>query len=147
MEHDDNTDEYWTETYRTLRSQLEWDEVNFETEMRQQMEKSHAHKDFYGAALAARQSAKADGILPILDFDGTTKLTGYQGVKAACMAREDIETVTAVQLSVLQRLDRIHLFQVTSLEASTATLALLGKIYRLAWIIVGLLVYLAYRLS
>lgn len=134
----------FSDKYRLEVMKSEWE---FESKMDQLMEQSPAHKDYYGAVLESRKSAKNDELLPDLNSRFKVEYTARQGIKAACLASEGVDTISRVQLSTLKRLDRIQLFQHSSVEASTMALALLGQLRRLAWGAIGLLLYIAYRVS
>jgi hypothetical protein len=88
--------------------------------------KGAVNRDFYGAALFALRSARQDEILPAIGEYGESKYTVQQGLKAACHARQDVTAILAIQMSLLQRLQGLRV---------------------LAWVCMGFLAYIAYRVS
>jgi len=56
---------------------------------------------------------------------GEFKYSVQQGLKAACFAREDAASILLIQPAILRRLDALK---------------------RLAWVAIGLIAYIAYRL-
>lgn len=132
------------DTFRLKTLEGEW---AFESKMTELMEKSPAYKDYYGAALEAKKSAKQDELLPELNSRLEVEYTVRQGIRAACLAREDVETVARVQLSILERLDRIQLYQAHAMEKLDLKLERQRVASRFAWICTGLLIYIAWRLS
>lgn len=134
----------FSDKFRLEQMQEEW---AFQAKMHELMDKSPAYKDYYSAALESRKSATSDEMRPDLNAKFEVGYTARQGIKAACLTREDVDTIARVQLSVLERLDRIQAFQYSNVEGTATALILLYKIRRLAWVAVGLLVYISYRLS
>jgi hypothetical protein len=137
----------WENTYAYGLSKLRAEEADFESEMLQRMEESPARKEFYGAALEARRSAKKHGIRPYIDDHGARQLSVRQGIKAACLSREDIDTVTRTQLSLLERLDRLHVLERTTLEATSVLLKATARNRTLLWTVIWLLVYIAIKVT
>jgi hypothetical protein len=101
-------------------------EISSSRQLEQAQKRSSADRDFYGAGLSAKRSAKNDDLHPTRDQDGELKYTIQQGLKAACYAREDVSATLQIQLPILQRLDQIK---------------------SLLWVCLGLLAYLAYKVS
>jgi hypothetical protein len=85
-----------------------------------------ADRDFAVACKLARDSAKNDGLFGVRDEWGEFHYTDHQGFKAACLGREDAAAALGALLAVLHRLDSHR---------------------RLLWVAIGLLAYIAYRLS
>lgn len=85
-----------------------------------------ARRDWLSAAQIARQSVRQNGLLPDCDESGSYRYTVRQGLKAACQAREDIVATLMLQLDILKRLDRNYI---------------------LLWVVIALLLYVAYRVS
>ena len=139
--------QWWQKTYGYARSKLQSEELDFELDMQRRKEESPAHKDFYDAVLASRKSANVDGIRAVLDDDGVLRLSARQGIAAACSGREDIGTVMRLQLALLQRLDRLHLLERTTLECLPVLLQIGTRNRTLLWVIIWLLAYIAYRVS
>lgn len=111
------------------------------------MEKSPAYKDYYGAALEARKSIIADGLIPELSEKYEVEYSLDQGIKAACLAREDSEASNRVQLRLLERLDHIYSFQLAMIERVNLTINKQQTATRLAWVCTALLAYIAIQLS
>ena len=109
-----------------------WKEVDdendrfFERQMEQAKAKNSADRDYFGAAQVAKRGSKADDLMPYRDEHGEFRYTVQQGLKASCHAREDVCAILVIQQSVLARLDRNR---------------------NLLWVAIGLLLYLAVRLS
>lgn len=78
------------------------------------------------AVLAAKQSAKEDGLLPIRDEFGEWKYSADQGAMASCFARED-----AAATLILQKTQLEHLHVIKAL----------------LWGCIGVLGYIAYKVS
>ena len=87
---------------------------------------SAADRAFYEAARQAKEGVKTYGLLPAEVAPGEFKYSVQQGLKAACFAREDAASILLIQPAILRRLDALK---------------------RLAWVAIGLLAYIAYRLS
>lgn len=85
-----------------------------------------ARRDWLSAAQIARQSIRENGLLPDRDESGIHRYTVRQGLKAACLAREDVVATLILQLDILKRLDRNYI---------------------LLWVVITLLLYVAYRVS
>lgn len=81
-------------------------QIRFREQMDQARKQGSAERDFYGAAISARNSVEADNLLPRRDEFGDLHYTVRQGLMAACLAREDVATTAQVQLAILKRLDR-----------------------------------------
>jgi len=81
------------------------------------------------ASKSARQSLKANGLWPSLNEDGMPVYTSEQGAKAACLAREDAAITLILQKT---QLDYLHN---------------LSGVKGLLWVCIGLLAYIAYKLS
>jgi hypothetical protein len=109
-----------------------WQQIDEESEKRleQQLEhakkKSNASRDFFEAAISARRSIKQDDLLPTRTEFGGQRYTASQGIKAACLAREDSAITLTIQKSILHRLDSMK---------------------TMLWICTALLAYIAIRLS
>ena len=82
--------------------------------------------EFYSAVLAAYQTSKEEQLLPARNSEGELFWTTAQGVKAACYARQDASATLLLQLNQLSWLKSLRY---------------------LAWIIIALLVYIAYQLT
>lgn len=67
----------------------------------------NAERDFFESALEARESIRTNCLLPGWNEDGHEEYHPQQAYRAACHGREDVVTITNVQLRVLQRLDRL----------------------------------------
>jgi hypothetical protein len=109
-----------------------WEQIDKENEefcerqLQQAKKKSPADRDFFEAALSARQSMKQDDLFPHRDENGELRYTVRQGLKAACSAREDAAVTATIQRSILVRLDGIK---------------------TLLWLCAAMLVYIAIRVS
>ena len=112
--------------------EYDWNQIDednqraFEKQMQEAQKGSAANKDFFGAALTARRSARENEILPHRDESGEYRYTVQQGLKAACHAREDITATLMIQLVILKRLDYLR---------------------SLHWVCIALLAYIAYTVS
>lgn len=112
--------------------EIDWKSIDDENDLRfeRQMEKAKtkngASRDFFGAAQMAKRGSKQDDLMPYRDENGELRYTVEQGLKAACHAREEVCAILILQQSVLVRLDRNR---------------------NLLWAAIGLLLYLAFRLS
>ncbi len=78
------------------------------------------------AALTAYLSGSVEGLDPMPNEDGEWIYRTQQGLKAACWAREDAAATFNVQLAVLRRLEGLRW---------------------LAWTGLGLLAYIAFRMT
>lgn len=94
-----------------------------------QIKKGGVGADFAEAARFAKNGARENGLFPDLDDHGNDVYTPEQGAKAACYAREDVAAVLALQRT---QLDHLHA---------------LSGVKGLLWVCVGLLAYIAYKLS
>jgi hypothetical protein len=109
-----------------------WKEIDKESEefwekqMQEAKKRSSADRDFFEAALSARQSVKDDNLIPFYNGQGIKRYSTQQGLKAACYAREDVAAIAIIQRSILKRLDSIK---------------------DLIWICAALLAYIAFRVS
>jgi hypothetical protein len=104
----------------------EENEKFFEWQVEQAKKSSPADRDFFTAGQKARHSVKENGLLPARNEDGEFEYIAQQGFKAACHAREDVVAILHIQRAVLSRLDRNR---------------------GLLWIVILLLIYIAYRLT
>lgn len=93
------------------------------------IKKGGAWADLSNASLSARNSVKECGLWPTLDDDGQDVYTPEQGAKAACHARED-----AAATLILQKTQLEHLHSLSGVKV-------------LLWVCIGLLAYIAYKLS
>ena len=100
----------------------------FEQLMAQQIKKGGAAAEMGRAAMRARNGSRADGLLATFNGEGETGYgyTPAQVAKAACHAREDV-----AMLVFLQEVQLKHLH----------------KLSGLLWVCIGLLAYIAYKLS
>lgn len=109
-----------------------WKEIDAETDshFQKQMEegkrRSSADHDFFDAAQRARAQVTSDELLPARTETGELKYRVSQGLKAACHTREDVIALTYIQRSQLVRLSRIQ---------------------TLLYACVGLLLYIAFRVT
>lgn len=87
---------------------------------------SSADREFFEAGLAARRSVKEDGLMARRTENGDLRYSVQQGLRAACFAREDVAGSLILQRAILHRLDGLR---------------------KLAWLALGVLVYIAYRVS
>jgi hypothetical protein len=94
--------------------------------MVQQIKKGGVDADMGRAAMFAKNGSRADGLLPTATGEGLDGYTPEQVAKAACHAREDV-----AMLVFLQRVQLKHLHKISSL----------------LWVCIGLLSYIAYKLS
>jgi hypothetical protein len=101
-------------------------EQQFEKDMDAAKKRNAADRDFFGAAQLARRSTKLDELLPIRNEYGDFEYTQQQAFKAACHGREDAAATLQLQRALLVRLDRNR---------------------TLLWLAIGLLAFIAYRLS
>ncbi len=101
-------------------------EALFTKQMEDGMKAGAAERAFFGAGLAAHQSAVADGLMPNRNGEGDLVYSQQQGLKAACHAREDAAAILNIQLPTLKLLHQVKL---------------------LLWGCLALLVYVAYRVS
>lgn len=101
-------------------------EAMFVKRMEEGMKAGAAEQAFFGAGLAAHQSAAADGLMPSRDEEGDLVYSPQQGVKAACHAREDAAAILNIQLPALKLLHQVKL---------------------LLWGCLAVLAYIAYRVS
>lgn len=93
------------------------------------MKQGGAWAELAMASRSARNSIKENGLSPSLDDDGQYVYTQSQGDKAACHARED-----AAATLILQKMQLDHLHRLSGVNG-------------LLWICIGLLAYIAYKLS
>jgi hypothetical protein len=118
---------------------MQWEKVDADLERHRKelhefaLKASAASRDVALAAEMARSSAIDNGLFPVRDENGEFVYTAQQGLKAACLAREDAAATLIVQQSVLTRLDSI--------------LAGLRTIRSLVYVCVAVLAYVAYRVS
>lgn len=109
---------------------VDWQKQRDETEawhiksMEKAMKGGSAAFDFYGAGLKSRASVKDLGLWPGFDEDGNEKYTVRQGIKAACVAKEDVGGILIIQLALLKRLDLIS---------------------SMLMVVIGLLAFIAYK--
>ena len=89
---------------QALRSE---NEARFFEQMQDAQKRNAAARDYYGAVMFSKRSAKQDDLLPYRYKDGEFTYTAQQGVKAAVHAREEVCTILQLQLPILQRLDSI----------------------------------------
>ena len=94
-----------------------------------ELKKGGAGAEFAEAARFAKNGAREDGLFPDLDDHGHEVYTPEQGAKAACYAREEVAAVLVLQKT---QLDHLHN---------------LSGVKGLLWVCVGLLAYIAYKLS
>lgn len=112
--------------------QTDWNKTDeeadglFHRQMEEAKKASAADRDFFSAAQAARLSVTDDDLLPRRDQYGEPRYTAKQAMRAACHTREDVIALVRVEHAVLRRLDRIK---------------------ALLWVAVGLLIYIAYKLT
>ena len=81
------------------------------------------------AAFSARQNLRESDLFPNLNEVGEWVYSPEQGIKAACHARED-----AASTLILQKTQLDHLHRLSGVKA-------------LLWVCIGLLTYIAYKLS
>ena len=74
----------------------------------------------------ARQGLVGNELIAAAVIDGRAEHSLQQGIRAACLAREDSAATLILLPSIFRRLDRNH---------------------RLIWVAIGLLAYIAYRVS
>lgn len=67
---------------------------------------SEADYTFFSAAQQARQSMLRNNLIPFRMEFGTLDYSEYQARTATVHAREDIVSITIIQLALLKRLDR-----------------------------------------
>lgn len=109
-----------------IQNQIDRDNEDYcNQQMEEAKKKSAADRDFFEAALSARQSMKQDDLFPSRNENGELRYTVQQGLKAACYAREDIAVTTTIQRSILIRLDIIK---------------------SLLWVCAAILLYIAIRI-
>jgi hypothetical protein len=154
MSEDPSTNAFWFSLNASVVDKIAADHLVFEEKLRALMEKDSAHSDFYGAVLSARNSAKRDEDPETLGEDFEYKFTPNQVIQTTRLAREDIEAVKIIQLSTLKRLDRIHQFNVAGIQRLDNVVARLDNLatsarrnHRFTWVAMGLLLYIAIRLS
>lgn len=83
-------------------------EAHAEKQLEQTASKNSVNRDFYGAVLAAKRSARHDGFYPESDEYGELHYTESQGIKAACHTREDVTAILIIQQSLLRRLETLY---------------------------------------
>lgn len=138
---------FWDEMRDRALKQLKDDEEGFDAEMLSLMQGSAAAKEFYGAKLAARRAALLEEIMPTLHSDFSLTSTARQGIKAACLAREDGAAVLQIQMDILNRLDRIRAVEAEFDQALTMVLADVRWLKRIACAILVVLFAIAVRLA
>lgn len=87
---------------------------------------SAAQRDFARAGLAAYQGMIQDGLVPQRSEYMEIRYTPKQGLIAAVHGRQDSAAILLIQNSILHRLDALR---------------------QLAWVAVGLLIYIAIRVT
>jgi hypothetical protein len=93
------------------RPQADIEAAEFEdNQMTALAKRSRAGAEFVTAIRLARTARTDAGLDCDYDDNGGAKFTVQQGLKAACHAREDAAASLIIQLSVLQRLDRLNTF-------------------------------------
>ena len=70
--------------------------------------KQSVDKDFYGAAETVKRLTEQEGLFPSVNEDGEERYRVQQGLKAACLAREDAAAALVVQYAVLRRLHELR---------------------------------------
>jgi hypothetical protein len=85
-----------------------------------------AERDFAKALLAAHQGMVQDGLVPERTQEMETRYTTQQGLMAAAHGRQDAAATLLIQYAVLHRLDSLR---------------------QLAWVAIGLLTYIAIRVT
>ncbi len=83
-------------------------------------------QDVTEAGSYAKGQAEHEGLLPFENEYGGQRYTAQQGIKAACLTREDVIAVIHIQISTLRRIKELR------------TIGLVG---------LALLAYIAWRLS
>jgi hypothetical protein len=94
-----------------------------------EIKKGGSAADFAKAGKFAKDGAREQGLFPSLDDDGQDVYTPEQGIQAACHAREDVIAILVLQK---EQLDHLHH---------------LAGVKGMLWICIGLLAYIAYKLS
>jgi hypothetical protein len=95
----------------TFRPQADIDAAEFEdNQMTAFAKRSRASAEFVSAIRTARKARTVAGLDCDYDDNGGAKFTVQQGLKAACHAREDAAASLHIQLSLLERLDRLNTF-------------------------------------
>jgi hypothetical protein len=65
-------------------------------------------QDVSEAASFAKGQTQQDGLFPLENEYGEQRYTAQQGVKAACLTREDVIAVMHIQTSTLRRLKELR---------------------------------------
>ena len=65
-----------------------------------------AEREFFTAFHLAKGFTEDDGLMPVSNEFGEFKYQPHQGIKAACMTREDVTAISFLQLTILKKLDR-----------------------------------------
>lgn len=119
-------------SWNDAKKKPNWHKIDEENELRHRddvkaaMKISSAHRDFFEATERARRGARDGGFFPHRDAEGDLVYSETQARAAACQSREDVAASMHIQLHLLQRLDRNR---------------------TLMWIAIGLLTYIAFRVS
>lgn len=106
------------------RNEEFWAKQNSES-----MKLGGASADIARAAFQARSNVRESDLFPNVDDDGRWVYTQEQGIKAACHAREDASATLILQHTQLEHLHR------------------LAGVKKLLWVCIGLLAYIASKLS
>ena len=80
----------------------------YEKQMEEAKLRSSADFDYFYAAQRAKRQTRGEDLFPYRTKDGDLKYTVAQGIRAACLTREEVIALTHIQRSLLLRLSGLR---------------------------------------